>query len=123
MARRPRTPKIPGRRPGRHLRAQTRGMRLVNRCAFLVLVGTACVAVAALSLPQVRELRRLKEELTRTEARERHVLQQKDHKSRELAALRDDPSYLELIARDRLDLYRPGEQVLRIRRSGESPSP
>ena len=104
------------RRPGKHLRARTTGIRIVNRFAFIVLVATACVAVAALSVPQVRKLRELKEELARTEAQERHVLAYKDQKNRELSALRSDPAYMELIARDRLDLYRTGERVYRIKR-------
>ncbi len=98
------------------MRARTKGLRLINKFAFLVLVVTGCVAVAVLSVPQVRELRRLREELTRTEAREGHVLEVLERKNRELGALRSDPGYLELVARDRLDLYRRGERVFRIRR-------
>lgn len=103
------------RRPaGKHLRARTTGIRIVNRVAFACLVAIACVAVAVLSVPQVRKLRALKEELARSHAQEAHVKSYKDQKSRELAALRSDPSYLELIARDRLDLYRSGERIYRI---------
>ena len=98
------------------MRAQTRGLRFVNRLAFVVLVGTGCFAVAVLSVPQVRELRRLREDLARTEVREQHVLEEVDRKERELSAIRTDPSYLELISRDRLDLYHPGERIFRIRR-------
>jgi len=101
---------------GRYLRARTQGFRFVNRLAFVVLVGMACVAVAVLSIPQVRELRRLREELIRSETREQHVLGNQDQNNRELVALRNDPGYLELVARDRLNLYRPGEQIFRIRR-------
>lgn len=112
--RRPTTKKA--RRPSRHLRARTTGIRIVNRVAFVVLLTIACVAVAVLSVPQVRELRRLKEELARTEAQERHVLSYKDQKTRELRALQSDPAYMEMVARDRLDLYRSGERVYRIKR-------
>ncbi len=102
--------------PGKHLRVRTTGIRIVNRVAFVVLVATACVAMAVLSVPQVRELRRLKEELARTVTHESHIRSYKEQKGRELSALRSDPSYLELIARDRLDLYRSGERIYRIRR-------
>lgn len=102
--------------PGKHLRARTIGIRIVNRVAFGVLVATACVAVVVLSVPQLRKLRSLREELARTQAQETHVLAYRDQKQRELAALRSDPSYLELIARDRLDLQRSGETVFRIKR-------
>lgn len=103
-------------RPGKHLRARTTGIRIVNRVAFTVLVAIACLAVAVLSLPQVRHLRGLKEELSRTNAQESHVRAYKDQKSRELSVLRSDPSYLELVARDRLNLYRSGERIYRIQR-------
>jgi cell division protein FtsB len=62
----------------------------------------------------MRKLRALKEELARANALESHVEQEKDQKRRDLNALRNDPAYLELVARDRLDLYREGEQVYRI---------
>lgn len=117
MARSSPTARSRRRRPvGRTLRARTTGIRIVNRAAFVLLVVIACVAVAVLSVPQVRKLRGLKEELARTKAHETHVRAYQDQKSSELSALRSDPSYLELIARDRLDLYRSGERIYRIER-------
>ena len=56
----------------------------------------------------------LNEELARAKALEAHVEQKKDQKRRDLNAIRNDPAYLELVARDRLDLYREGEKVYRI---------
>ena len=73
--------------------------------------------MAILALPQVRELRRMEGELGTVREREQRVMDEKDRKSRELAALRDDPEYLELMARDRLDLYKPGERVVRVKRT------
>ena len=99
---------------GQHLRARTAGIRIVNRAAFTLLLLTTCVAMAVLSVPQVRELRTLKEELSRANAQENHVRAYKGQKNRELNALRDDPAYLELVARDRLDLCRSGERIYRI---------
>ena len=60
-------------------------------------------AVSVLSIPQVRELHQLEADLRDAENLERSVLETKDRKARELAALRDDPAYLELVARDRWD--------------------
>lgn len=98
------------------MRARTVGIRMVNRFAFAILIAMGCVAIAILALPQVRELQRLEVELSQVEAREQESLELKDRKRRELSALRNDPEYLELVARDRLDLYVPGEQVVRIKR-------
>lgn len=98
------------------MRARTAGIQLVNRFAFGVLIAMGCVAIAILALPQVRKLQGLEKELKGVEALEREVLALKDRKNRELTALRNDPDYLELVARDRLDLYEPGERVIRVRR-------
>jgi len=115
MAHRSSSPQAKHRRPaGRRLQARTAGIRIVNRAAFTIFLVTGCVAMAALSVPQMRKLRSLKEELARAKAQEHHVRSHKERKSRELAALRDDPAYLELVARDRLDLYRSGERIYRI---------
>lgn len=35
-------------------------------------------------------------------------------RSRELELLKNDPEYMELIARDRLDMMKPGETIIRI---------
>lgn len=106
----------PRRRPGKHLLARTTGIRIINRAAFAVLLIVLCVAVGVLSVPQLRNLRALKEELRRAEAQEEHARSFNDQKARELKALREDPRYLELVARDRLDLQRPGEKIFRFNR-------
>lgn len=101
---------------GQSVRERTTGVRIVTRTAFSVFLITACVALGVLSVPQMRKLRALKEELARARALESHVEQEKDQKRRDLNAIRNDPAYLELVARDRLDLYREGEKVYRIER-------
>ena len=101
---------------GQSVRERTTGVRIVTRTAFSVFLITACVALGVLSVPQMRKLRALKEELARAKALESHVEQEKHQKRRDLNAIRNDPAYLELVARDRLDLYREGEKVYRIER-------
>lgn len=108
------------RKAGRFLRARTTGLRLLNKAAFGILILMGCVAVSLLAMPQVRELRRLEEEHAHALAREKETMARKDRRSRELAALKNDPEYLELIARDRLDLYEAGagETPVRMIRTG-----
>jgi hypothetical protein len=43
------------------------------------------------------------------------VVAQRDHRNIELRALREDPMFLEIHARDRLDYCREGERVLRFK--------
>ena len=104
---------------GRFLRVRTAGIRFLNQCAFVVLVLLGCVAVALLSVPQVKELKRLETEQTYALQQEEEALARKDQKRRELDAIRDNPEYLELIARDRLNLYRKGETIIRVHRENE----
>ena len=99
---------------GTNIRGRTVGVRILTKTAFAIFLITACVALIVLSVPQVRRLRGLEEELSRGNALETHVRNQKEQKRRELNSLREDPAYLELIARDRLDLYREGEKIYRI---------
>jgi len=108
----------PRRKAGRFLQARTDGLRLVNRLAFAILILMGCAAVALLAVPQVHELRRLEQEHAQSLARERETLARKDRRMRELTALRSDPEYLELVARDRLDLFEEGETPVRVIRSG-----
>ena len=108
------------RKAGRYLRARTTGLRLLNKAAFGILILMGCVAISLLAMPQVRELRRLEGEYSQALARENETMARKDRRNRELAALKNDPEYLELIARDRLDLYKAGagETPVRMIRTG-----
>lgn len=75
--------------------------------------------VVAAAFPQKRQLDRLEEKLEEARERESQVVFQRDCREVELKALREDPEYLELHARDRLGYSRPGERVLRFKRDGE----
>lgn len=77
---------------GRSVRGRTTGVRIVTRTAFSVFLITACVALGVLSVPQMRKLRALKEELARAKALESHVEQEKHQKRRDLNAIRNDPA-------------------------------
>lgn len=87
------------------------GLNKLLCVCLAVAFGLLIVATAA---PQKRELEKLEAKLRTTEAREQETLDRKEHKEIELQALREDPSYLEVQARDRLNYYRPGERVLRF---------
>lgn len=98
------------------LQAQTRAIRAVNGvvlCVFGLAVGSLAVATA---IPQVHKRAEKELELARVLDRERQVIAEKDDRKASYEALRDDPEYLEIHARDRLDLYRPGEKIFRIER-------
>ena len=86
------------------------------RLAFCILVLMGCLAFAATALQPLRELKKKEAALSEVMAKEEAVIQHKDAKQRELSAIVNDPKYLEIIARVRLNSYKPGEQIFRIKR-------
>lgn len=86
-----------------------------------VFFGIACLALGfvavATSVPQRKKLEAMEAELELVKAREREVAMERDFVEIEYQALRSDPAYLEVQARDRLDYFRDGERVLKFRNS------
>lgn len=111
-----RTSKDAGLREFSRLQARTQRMRAANRVVMVVLVLMGCSAVVVSALPQWRKLSEMQAELGRSREREALVMEQRDVLVIEQRALREDPAYLEIKARDRLDYYRDGERVYRIQR-------
>ena len=58
----------------------------------------------------------MKLDLVEVQVAENEMTERVDAKSRELKAIESDPQYREIIARDRLNYYKPGEHVFRIDR-------
>lgn len=98
------------------LEARTRVIRGAGRMVFIAFCVSLGFVVVATAVPQWRELGKLEEKLKDAEGREQIVSTEREHRRIELKALREDPAYLEIHARDRLDYCREGERVLRFRR-------
>lgn len=98
------------------MRARTERMNAGVRLAFCGLALTACCAFLVAALPHYRKLEKLRGDLAEAQAVELSVIERKDAKERELRAIEEDSDYLELIARDRLNYYKPGEHIFRIER-------
>jgi len=94
-------------------------MRVIQWASKLALMA-CCVAAGfvavATAFPQRRTLEKLEANLQLAQERERLVGAERDTRRIELRALREDPAFLEIHARDRLDYFREGERVLRFRR-------
>ena len=86
----------------------------LNKLLCICLAVAFGLLIAATAAPQKRELGKLEMQLRAVQEREDETLARKEHKEIELQALREDPGYLEIQARDRLNYYRPGERVLRF---------
>ncbi len=99
-----------------HMGAQTRAIQRAVKLALMACCLALGFVVVATAFPQRRKLEKLQASLIVAQQRERLVLAERDCRRIELRALREDPAFLELQARDRLDYFREGERVLRFRR-------
>lgn len=98
------------------MEARTRAIQGAGRIMLIVCCGALGFVVVATAVPERRMLERLEAKLDLAKEREREVIAERDHRNIELRALREDPEFLEIHARDRLDYYREGERVFRFRR-------
>jgi cell division protein DivIC len=90
---------------------------LLNRILYLLVFSAVMILLVCWFLPLVREqqkqqsaLQALKEQV----AQERALL---NKQSKKLNLLQNDPSYIEMLARDKLDLMKPGETIFRMESS------
>ena len=98
------------------LEARTRVIRGASRVVCIIFGMALGFVVVATAVPQLREMEKLEVRLEQAREREREIMAERDQRRVELRALREDPRFLELKARDRLDLCRDGEKVLRFER-------
>lgn len=97
------------------LEARTRVIQGAGRIAFVTFCMAIGFVVVATAFPQRRELERLEAKLKLAQEQEASIVADKEYHLIEYRALREDPAFLEIHARDRLDYYREGERVLKFR--------
>lgn len=91
------------------------------RLTVLLIAVSASVWVLLAFFPELNRLRILQSQAAALSAEEAALEKRLDAARREHRWLQKEPLYLEAIARDRLDLYRPGETVYRIAPPDSSP--
>jgi cell division protein FtsB len=87
---------------------------LLNKILYLLVFIAVFILLICWFLPLVKEQQRQQHAL---QALKQQVEQEKtvyNKQSKKLALLQNDPSYLEMLARDKLDLMRPGETIFRM---------
>ena len=94
------------------LEARTRVIQRAGRIVFVVFCMAIGFVVVATAFPQRRELEKLEAKLELAKEREATVLVDREYHQIEHRALREDPAFLEIHARDRLDYYHTGERIL-----------
>jgi cell division protein FtsB len=91
----------------------------LNSILVVLLVLAGVLVVVSLFLPVVKKLGQSRTEI---ESLQSQVTDQKmllARQTREVNLLKTDPTYLETVARDRLDLMKEGETIFRL----EAPAP
>lgn len=97
------------------LEARTRVIHGAGRVVFVGFCMAIGFVVVATAFPQRRELEKLEAKLELAKQCEASILADREYHQIEYRALREDPAFLEIHARDRLDYYRQGERILKFR--------
>jgi cell division protein FtsB len=100
----------------RRLETRIRVVRGASRLAMMLFCLSIGFVVVATAFPQRREVLRLEERLKKALQQEAGISAEREQRQIELRALREDPVFLEVHARDRLDLCEEGERVFRFPR-------
>lgn len=90
------------------------GFQVLNRLLIFVIIVGVCVGGVIMSVPifkQYREQNERLDQLQRDLTREKALYARR---SREEQLLKNDPAYLEIISRDRLDVMKQGETIIHL---------
>ena len=95
----------------------------LNRILLVLLVIAVWLVIVSLFVPPYKKLMRSRAEI---DALQQQVNEQRTllaRQTREVNLLKTDVTYLETIARDRLDLMKPGETIFRLETARAKPKP
>ncbi len=97
------------------LEARIRVIHGAGRFVFVVFCIAMGFVVVATAVPQLREVDRLEAKLKLAKDQEKLIVAEREFREIECRALREDPAFLEIHARDRLDYYLEGERILKFK--------
>lgn len=107
----------------RFRRRQPVAWHALNRLILLLIcVGLAAVVCLAM-IPEWKRLETLRAGLAAKTAERDQEQALQIKQQREVQLLQNDPEYLELIARDKLDLMKEGETIFRLQEAKAEPVP
>ena len=98
------------------IEARTKTINSLRRLTFVIFCGAVGFVCVAIALPQRKKLDEMEGRLESVKRRELVVLANRENQATEHQAVREDPAFLEVHARDRLGLYREGEKVLKFQK-------
>ncbi|HYY30650.1 MAG TPA: septum formation initiator family protein [Chthoniobacterales bacterium] len=93
----------------------------MNRILYLLIVAAGLILLVCWFLPLVKERDRQQHYLQtlKQEVDQERALYNKQ--SKKLTLLQNDPAYTEILARDKLDLMKPGETIFRMEAGPDDP--
>lgn len=97
--------------------------QLLNRVLHILIIVAALILLICWFLPLIKERQKQQSTVQALQdkvGRERALY---NKQSRKLSHLQSDPNYLELLARDKLDLMKPGETIFRMEPLSENDKP
>lgn len=94
---------------------------LLNRFLILLIICGTLALTLMTFYPEWRKLSTMRRSLQSKQHDLEQLKNQATHRERELYLLQHDKEYLELIARDRLDLMKPNETIFRLSPSRNTP--
>ena len=92
---------------------------LLNKILYLLVFVAAFILLICWFLPLVKEQQRQQHALQNLKQQVEQERAIYNRQSKKLTLLQNDPAYTELLARDKLDLMKPGETIFRMEPGSE----
>jgi cell division protein FtsB len=86
----------------------------LNRILYLLIIVAAFILLICWFLPLMKEQQRQQRALQALKQQVEQERAKYNKESKKLTLLQNDPAYTELLARDKLDLMKPGETIFRM---------
>ena len=97
--------------------------RRLNRILLVLLIIAIWLVIVSLFLPPYKKLTRSRAEIDDLQQQMNEQQNLLARQTREVNLLKTDVTYLETIARDRLDLMKEGETIFRLETARTKPKP
>src|SRR5881296_2176206 len=88
--------------------------RRLNRILLVLLIIAIWLAIVSLFVPPYKKLMQSRAEIDNLQQQVSEQQNLLAHQTREISLLKTDATYLETVARDRLDLMKEGETIFRL---------
>jgi cell division protein DivIC len=86
----------------------------LNKIVYLLIIIAAFILLICWFLPLVKEQQRQQLALQALKQQVEQERAKYNKESKKLSLLQNDPAYIEILARDKLDLMKPGETIFRM---------